>query len=226
MSASVRIRIDGVPVEAQAGSTILAAATAAGIEVPHLCHDPSLPPAGSCRLCTCKVNGRYAAACTTPVAPGQVVENDAADVRERRRVLVELLFAEGNHFCPSCERSGNCELQHAAYRLGIEGLRVPAQWPRRTLDGSHSAVFIDRNTCILCGLCVRASRERDGTGVFGFEGRGSALAIAVDAPGGLLAGSAVDAADRAVALCPVACLLVKGTAYRTPYGARRYDHDE
>lgn len=223
MSADgVRFSVDGVPVLAQAGQTIIQACDDAGIYVPRLCYRSDLPPGGACRLCTCKVNGRYAAACVTPVAASIVVENDTPELLAERRTIVEMLFVEGNHTCPSCEKSGDCDLQALAYRFGLHAMELPYQWPRRDIDAGHPDVFLDRNTCILCGLCVRASRSADRKSVFGFEHRGAQTRIAVNAPAGL---GATDVApgDRAVSACPVAALVVKRTGYQTPYGKRRFD---
>jgi [NiFe] hydrogenase diaphorase moiety small subunit len=218
---SVRFSVDGVAVVAQPGQTIVEACDAAGIYIPRLCYRPDLPPGGECRLCTCKVNGRYAAACTTPVAPAIVVENDTPELLAERRTLVEMLFVEGNHVCPGCEKSGDCDLQAMAYRLGIAAMPFPYRWPQREIDATHPRIFLDRNTCILCGLCVRASHA-DGKSVFGFENRGARMRVGVDSPAGL-GGTGIEVTDRAAAVCPVGAIVVKHTGYRPPIGERRYD---
>jgi len=221
-ATEVRLRIDGVPVVARAGQTIIAAADDAGIYIPRLCYTADLPPAGACRLCTCKINGRFVAACVTPVAPGLAVENDTPELNAQRRTIVEMLFVEGNHQCAFCERSGACELQAEAYRLGLPAMELTYQFPRRAIDASHAQLFLDRNTCIQCGLCVRASQHADGKSVFGFAGRGAHTQIAVNSPAGL-GGTDASIDDRAVAVCPVAAIVVKRTGYQTPVGKRRYD---
>ena len=86
---------------------------------------PGLEPFGSCRVCTVKANGRPCSACTQPVAEGMVVENDTPELREHRKMLIEMLFVDGNHFCMFCEKSGNCELQALAYRFGITAPKIP-----------------------------------------------------------------------------------------------------
>ena len=105
-----------------------------------------------------------------------VVENDTPALNDDRRALTEMLFVEGNHICPACEKSGNCELQAVAYHLGMTALRFDHFYPPRDLDASHPDVLLDRNRCILCALCVRASRDVDGKNVFEIGGRGIALA--------------------------------------------------
>ncbi len=222
MSATVNILVDGVEVQATFGQTIIEAADAAGIYIPRLCHMPGLTPFGSCRVCTVTANGRPCAACTTPVTAGMVVENDTERLRDFRRQLVEMLFAGGNHFCMFCEKSGHCELQALAYRLGIAASRYPLLFPSREVDASHPDIMIDRNRCILCGRCVRASRDLDGKQVFGFVGRGDRKRLAVlgDAR---LKDSNADATDRALAVCPVGSLLRKRQGFAVPVGQRPYD---
>ncbi|MCL7963163.1 MAG: 2Fe-2S iron-sulfur cluster-binding protein [marine benthic group bacterium] len=222
MSESFTFYIDGVPVEAAPGMTILDAAQAAGIWIPRLCWHEELEPFGGCRVCTVKMNGRSCAACTQPAEPESVVENDSVALREWRKALVELLFAEGNHFCMACEKSGNCELQALAYRLGIAAPRFEHRWQAREVDASHADVLIDRNRCILCARCVRASRDLDGKNVFGFTGRGPERRVAVNSDA-RLRDTDLDVSDRAVDICPVGAIIRKGVGFTVPIGARRYD---
>jgi len=220
--AQITFTIDGVEIRGAPGQTILEAAEAAGVYVPRLCWMKDLKPAGSCRVCTVRVNGRPQSACTQPIAPGMVVENDTEEMRELRRDLIDMLFVEGNHFCMFCEKSGNCELQALAYRFGITAPKYPFMFPQRDLDASHPEIFLDRNRCILCGRCVRASQELDGKHVFGFVGRGTTKRVAVNAPNCLVETEA-EAADQAVAACPTGSLLVKRVGYAVPVGQRRFD---
>ncbi|MBN1670649.1 MAG: (2Fe-2S)-binding protein [Kiritimatiellae bacterium] len=223
MNESITFTIDGVEVRAQPGQTILQAADAAGLYIPRLCAHEDLKPHGSCRICTVMVNGRPQAACTQPVAAGLVVENDTAELREHRKILIEMLFVEGNHYCMFCEKSGNCELQALGYRFGITAPRFPYLWPERNVDASHPDIFIDRNRCVLCGRCVRASRDVDGKCVFEFVGRGPNKRVAVNAEE-RLADTQLDIADKAADVCPVGAILKKRVGYAVPVGQRRYDH--
>ena len=218
----ITLTVDGVEVQGKPGQTILEAADEAGVYVPRLCWLKDLTPAGSCRVCTVRVNGRPQSACIQPIAPGMIVENDTEELRELRRDLIDMLFVEGNHFCMFCEKSGNCELQALAYRFGITAPKYPFMFPQRDLDASHPEIFIDRNRCILCGRCVRASQELDGKHVFGFVGRGTTKRVAVNAPDNL-AGTDVRATDKAVEACPTGSLLVKRVGYAVPVGQRRFD---
>jgi [NiFe] hydrogenase diaphorase moiety small subunit len=213
--------VDGIEVKATTGQTIIQACDAAGVYIPRLCYHPDLEPAGHCRLCTCGVDGRLISTCTTPASPGMVVESNTPGLNADRRTIIEMLFAEGNHFCPACEKSGDCELQALGYRLGMTALPFPYLWPQRELDATHPDIIIDRNRCVLCSRCIRASRTLDGKSVFGFEGRGIHMRLNVDA--NCLGETALSAADKAVEVCPVDCILLKDHGYRTPYGSRRFD---
>jgi [NiFe] hydrogenase diaphorase moiety small subunit len=133
-----------------------------------------------------------------------------------------MLFVEGNHFCMFCEKSGNCELQALAYRFGITAPKYPFMFPQRDLDASHPEIFVDRNRCILCGRCVRASQELDGKHVFGFVGRGTTKRVAVNASTNL-AETEAEAGDEAIAACPTGSLLVKRVGYAVPVGKRKFD---
>ncbi len=224
MSDTLKITLDGREVEARPGQTIIEAADAAGVYIPRLCHKPGLEPFGGCRVCTVKANGRAVSACTFPVSPDMVVENDTAELQEHRRVLLEMLFVEGNHFCMSCEKSGNCELQALGYRFGIAAPRFEQQFPRRELDASHPDILIDHHRCVLCGRCVRTSRDLDKKAVFGFVGRGPGKRIAVSS-GARLRDTSADVTDQALDACPVGALLRKRVGFAVPVGRRLYDHD-
>jgi [NiFe] hydrogenase diaphorase moiety small subunit len=220
--SSFTITIDGVEIEASAGQTILEAAEAAGHYVPRLCAHPELHVHGSCRVCTVKVNGKCQAACTQPVAPGMIIENDTDEVMGIRRAIIDMLFVEGNHFCMFCEKSGNCELQALAYRFGIAAPQYPYMFPKREVDATHPDIYIDRNRCILCGRCVRASRDVDGKNVFEFVGRGHEKQIAVNSEANLADTDALGT-DKAVELCPVGSLIRKRVGYAVPVGKRKFD---
>ena len=125
--------LDGREVPFVDGQSVLQAALAEGIEVPHLCAHPEFKPHGSCRVCTVKVNGHPTASCTCPAKDGLLVESETPELRELRRGLVQLLFVEGNHFCPSCEKSGDCKLQRHVNHLSrqMETANLTSHLPER-----------------------------------------------------------------------------------------------
>jgi len=215
--------LDGAEVPFAQGQTVLQAALAAGRHIPHLCYHPEFRPHGSCKLCTVKIGGSHATSCTLPAKEGLVVESDTEEVNAERRMLVQLLFVEGNHFCPSCEKSGHCKLQATAYELGMTSPRFDHFFPDRPVDASHPELLLDFNRCILCELCVRASAEVDGKQVFALAGRGMGKHLVVNSASGLLRDSAVAVTDKAAEVCPVGVILRKRVGFATPLGQRRFD---
>lgn len=218
------LMIDGVPVKFEPGQTVLEAALANGIWIPHLCWDLDFTPHGSCKLCIVVVNGRNGSACTIKAMPGQEVFSSSPEIEERRRTLLQMLFVEGNHFCPGCEKSGNCKLQALAYDAEMLSPHFNQFYPNRELDGSHPDILLDMNRCIMCELCVRASRDVDGKNVFGLAGRGRSSHIVVNAASGRLGDTDITLEDRAAHVCPVGAILPKRVGFAIPIGARRYDH--
>lgn len=218
--------IDGRDIPFTPGQTIIEAATAADVYIPHLCHNPEFKPHGSCKLCTVQVNGRNCSACTMPAAEGQQVLNNTKELNEARRSITQMLFVEGNHVCPGCEKTGNCQLQAVAYFVGMLDTHFPHFFPIRNVDASHPDVMLDLDRCILCELCVRASRDMDGKSVFGIAGRGMQSHLVVNADSGRLADTDIDVHDKAAQVCPVGAILVKRSAWQQPIGERIYDRED
>ena len=157
---AIRFTIDGRECRAKAGQTIYEAAKDNGIYIPTLCRYEGFKPAGSCRICTVRVGGRYMAACTQPVAEGMSVENKVPDLEDMRKSLIEMFFVEGNHMCPTCEKSGNCELQALAYRYQMLVPRFPYQFPKRDVEPAGTKILMEQNRCVKCLRCVRGVRDQ------------------------------------------------------------------
>lgn len=220
---SLTFTLDGKTIPFTEGQTIIQAASAAGVFIPHLCYHPEFKPHGSCKLCTVKVNGRHTASCTMRAAAGMVVESETEEINAERRALTQMLFVEGNHFCPSCEKSGNCQLQATAYHLGMMSPHYDHFFPSRPVDASHPEVLLDFNRCILCSLCVRASRDVDGKNVFALSGRGIGTHLIVNAKSGQLGDTDFTLDDKAAQICPVGVILKKRRGFAVPIGERKYD---
>ncbi|MBY0579997.1 MAG: (2Fe-2S)-binding protein [Burkholderiales bacterium] len=216
-------RLDGTDVPFEAGETILQAALKAGRFIPHLCHHPEFRPHGSCKLCTVKVDGRQAASCTRLATSGMKVESETEELNAERLALTQMLFVEGNHFCPSCEKSGDCQLQATAYHLGMTNAHYDHFFPNRPLDASHPDFLLDFNRCILCSLCVRASRDIDNKNVFGLAGRGMASHLIVNSKSGKLVDTDFSVSDKAAHVCPVGVILRKRQGFFIPIGSRTFD---
>ena len=221
MSKQLVFKIDGKTCSAQPGQTILEAAKASGIYIPALCRYEGFKAAGSCRICTVRVGGRYMAACTQPVAEGMAVENMAPDLEDMRKALIEMLFVEGNHMCPTCEKSGNCELQALAYRYQMLVPRIPYQFPVRKVEAAGPNILVEHNRCVKCLRCVRGVKTKDGKNVFGPLYRSKHKKIGVDKE---LAAKLPEAAAReAMDRCPVGSILKKEVGFAVPIGRRKYD---
>mgnify|MGYP003378304284 CR=1 FL=1 len=216
-------KFDGREIPFVDGQTILQAVQAAGQDIPHLCYHPEFKPHGSCKLCSVRIGERMIASCTTPAAAGMNVESDVPDINDQRRTLLQMLFVEGNHFCPSCEKSGACRLQASAYELQMMSPHYDHFFPDRPVDASHEDFLLDTNRCILCSLCVRASRDVDGKNVFAFSGRGIHTHLIVNARSGRLGDTDFAAADKAAQVCPVGCILRKRVGFAVPIGQRPFD---
>jgi [NiFe] hydrogenase diaphorase moiety small subunit len=223
VSERATFELDGVEVPFDDGQTVLQAALSAGRYIPHLCYHPEFTPHGSCKVCTARVDARTVATCTTPAKPGMRVESATEEMNGLRRTLLQMLFAEGNHFCPSCEASGNCVLQALGYDLGVMTAGFRHMFPVRPVDASHPDILLDFNRCVLCELCVRASREVDGKGVFALSGRGIDKHLIVNSESGELGNTDIAVTDKAVEVCPVGAILRKGVGFAVPIGSRRYD---
>lgn len=216
--------VDDVEVDAEPGQTIMEAADAAGVYIPRLCDHEGLRHQGSCRVCTVRAGGRSVAACTEPAAAGLDVESETPHLNKLRRDLVEMLFHEGNHLCPICEASGNCELQAMAYRLDMTApTKFPYLEPCRPVDTSHPDIALDTNRCISCGRCIRASEDVDGKGVFGYVGRGIERRVAVNGSELVESGAAVTDVAISPEVCPVGCIIRKRVGFAIPIGEREFD---
>ena len=154
-------------------------------------------------------------------AAGQEVEVDTPELHALRRTLVQMLFVEGNHFCPGCEKSGNCQLAGARLRIRNDDAAFRRiSFPISAVDASHPDVLIDRNRCIQCELCVRASRDVDGKSIFALAGRGMASKLVINSPTGQLGDSDFAVTDMAAHVCPVGAILIKRVGFAVPIGER------
>lgn len=221
MSKLIKFKIDGNECMANEGDYIVKAAKNNGVYIPTLCNLEGVKPKGSCRICTVKVNGRMMTACTTPVNEGMEIENMTPDIQELRKSIVELLFIEGNHYCPACEKSGNCELQALAYRFGVMIPRFPYNFPVREIDASNPKIIKEQNRCIMCKRCIRSIKDDKGRNIFAYKKRGYKSEVVVDPIIG--AEMTDELAQKAMDNCPVGSILVKEKGFDTPIGKRKYD---
>jgi NADH-quinone oxidoreductase subunit G/NADP-reducing hydrogenase subunit HndD len=203
----MRIEVNGRPVDAQEGDTLLAAVRRAGIGIPTLCHYDGLPPSGACRMCVVEVEGQrgLTPSCAYPVAPGMKVRTHSPRAVDARKTLVELLLAGHPDDCLYCARNGDCELQRLAQDLGVRrrryfGARTPARQ-----DVASPSIVRDPAKCILCGKCVRVCEEIQTVGAIDFIGRGSRAHVGPAFDEGLNVSSCVNC-GQCVAVCPTGAL--------------------
>ena len=178
-AAPVTVTIDGRRVDVPAGTSVLRAATEAGVPIPKLCATDSLTAFGSCRMCLVEVEGGtgVAASCTTPCTDEMVVSTQTETVRELRRNVMELYLSDHPEDCDGCAR-GNCEIQSMAATVGSAEVRYGRPGSRdqvahpRPVDLSNPYFAFDDASCIVCSRCVRACADIQGTFALTIEGRG------------------------------------------------------
>jgi NADH-quinone oxidoreductase subunit G len=172
------VTIDGRPVPIEGERNLLELVRKAGIDLPTFCYHSDLSVYGACRLCIVDVEGRgILGACSTPPEPGLVVRTNTAELREIRKISIELLLANHDRECTSCVRSGSCQLQDVARRLGITKIRYRSIHQPKPVDTSSPSLTRDPNKCVLCGDCVRFCDEIQGIGAIDFAHRGHDAAV-------------------------------------------------
>jgi len=223
MSKKINFVIDGKECQSEEGKYLVEAAKDNGVYIPTLCNFEGLKPKGSCRICTVKINGRLTTACTSPVLEGMKIENNTEELNEVRKEIIELLFVSGNHFCPACEKSGNCELQALAYRYGMMAPRFPFAFPQKEIDASYPQIIKDQNRCVLCKRCIRGIKDEKGRSYFAYKHRGNDSLVVADRK--LMAEMSPEKAEEAMDICPVGSILVREKGWVEPIGTRKFDND-
>jgi len=213
MSSIVTLQVNDRVISARAGASVLEAAKENGISIPTLCHMDGVSDVAACRLCLVHIEGkgRLQASCVTAAAEGMIVRTDSQTIREYRRMILELLFAEGNHVCSVCVSNGHCELQSLAAESGMDHVRYDYLHPVRNVDVSHERLALDHNRCILCTRCVRACDEIEGAHTLEIAGRGAHSQVIADM--GDPWGEAVTCTScgKCVQACPTGALFRKGS---------------
>ncbi len=210
----INLNINEQNLKAQEGETLLTVARREGIPLPTLCFLEGLSVAGSCRLCLVEVEGssKLQPACALKVTEGLSVKTATERLKRYRKMIVELLFAEGNHVCAVCVSNGNCELQDLAVQMGVDHIRFSYQFPERKVDLSHPLFGFDANRCVLCTRCVRACDEIEGAHTWDVAGRGQSAHIISDMAQPWGSATSCTSCSKCVAVCPVGALFGKGVS--------------
>lgn len=179
----VNVTVNGTAVQVPEGTTILNAAKAAGVDIPHLCYLKDLNEIGACRVCCVEIEGErnLVPSCNNPVFEGMSIRTNTDRVRRTRRINVELILSQHDCHCATCLRSGNCHLQSVANDLGILENPYPADlvtgaralWPR------DFPLYRDTNKCIKCMRCIQVCDKVQGVHVWDLSGTGSRTRVDV-----------------------------------------------
>jgi NADH-quinone oxidoreductase subunit G len=206
----INLKINGVPIQVEEGTTILEAAKKANIIIPSLCYNPDLPAWASCGICIVRVAGspKLIRACTTPVDGGlegkDIITHDG-EIIATRRVVLELILSNHPNDCLQCPRNNNCELQTLAAEFGIRESPYRKITEGLPIDDSNPAIILNPEKCIRCGRCVKVCQDVQNVWALEFLGRGikGKIASAADVP---LGDSPCIKCGQCSAHCPVGAI--------------------
>ena len=175
----VHIKINNIPVEAPAGTMVLAAAKKIGIDIPHLCFHPDQAVKAKCRICSVEVKGsrKLSAACTTVIWEGMEVFTDTELVRDTQVGILQLIMADHDKDCLTCARNGHCELQSLCARFNIQMPNLPDVTKKRTVENTNPSIVRNPSKCIKCGRCFRVCKDVQGVEALTFAGRSDDLTV-------------------------------------------------
>jgi formate dehydrogenase alpha subunit len=212
---TITITLDGVEVSGSSGMTILDLARESGVDIPTLCHDHYLTPAGACRLCIVEdeSSGTLLASCVAPIRPGMVINTRSPRVMERRKMLIQLMLASHPDSCLVCDKGNQCQLRKLGAEMGIGLVELQRIPQLAAIQEVNPFIERDLSKCILCGKCIRADQELVVEGAIDYIGRGFAAKPATlnDMP---LEKSECTFCGTCVAHCPTGALMEKERSYR------------
>jgi bidirectional [NiFe] hydrogenase diaphorase subunit len=206
------LKIDDRDVSGGENESILDVARENGIFIPTLCHIDGLSDIGACRLCVVEIKGssKLVPACVTQIQEGMEVYTQTEVLAKYRKMILEMLFTEGNHICSVCVSNGHCELQYLAARLGVDHVHLPYLHQQRSVDASHERFLIDHNRCILCTRCVRVCDEIEGAHTWDVTGRGTKARVITDLNQPWGTSETCTGCSKCVHICPTGALVEKG----------------
>ena len=207
----VKLTIDNRPIEVEAGTTILKAARQNGIDIPTLCYFELAGmnfenKPGGCRVCVVEVEGRrnLAPACVTECMEGMVVHTHNARVINARKTVVELILSDHPNDCLQCAKSGDCELQALATKLGIREIPFKGEQSTYRKDTTKS-VYRDMDKCVMCRRCETMCNQIQSVGALSAINRGFPAVVSPAFESDLGTTSCVNC-GQCVQVCPVGAL--------------------
>ncbi|WP_341764391.1 NADH-quinone oxidoreductase subunit NuoG [Candidatus Tisiphia endosymbiont of Beris chalybata] len=208
----IKITIDNIEVEVEAGTTILQACNKLGIEVPHFCYHERLKVAGNCRMCLVEMEKfpKPVASCSMPVAPSMVIHTNSLEVKKAREGVMEFLLINHPLDCPICDQGGECDLQDQAFKYGRGSNRFVEN--KRTVKDKYMGPLIKTHMtrCIQCTRCIRFATDIAGIEEIGAIFRGEHMEVTSYLERSLdseLSGNIID-------ICPVGALNSKPYSFK------------
>jgi NADP-reducing hydrogenase subunit HndD len=204
----ISVNINGRPITAPKGKTILETARENGIDIPTLCFLEGLSPVGACRLCVVEVEGSrtLVGSCHTPIAEGMVINTHSPKVIATRRVLVELMLASHPDSCLVCDAANCCELRKIAADLDIGLPRFRARRHYYPVEDENPDIVRDMSKCILCRRCVSACRDLKDESIFSLAYRGFESKVIYDLDRPVAGQETCRDCDTCISLCPTGAL--------------------
>lgn len=210
MNNKIKLQIDNIEVEVEAGQSLLEASRKANIEIPTLCYHRDLSPNGTCGLCVVEIEGQSVLkrACVTPATQGMVIHTNTPRIRMVRKNILELIVAVHPKECLECIRHGSCELQKWCEKFNIR--KIPYEWTDRGLpiDNHSRGIVRDMNKCISCGRCVNVCRDNQSVYAIDFHKRGANTIVSPPLGITLEEGTCVNC-GQCIVYCPVGALYEK-----------------
>jgi bidirectional [NiFe] hydrogenase diaphorase subunit len=209
----VEMIVDGRPIQASQGVSVLQACLDNNIYIPHLCFledDPE--PDAACRLCFVEIDGFPApvTSCTTTAIDGLHVRTDGPRTRHLQQSALRMILSNHRVDCKPCHANRACALQKMAgfLKIGLKSAPLPAIPRPAAVDHSHPGIDLYPHRCVLCGRCIKVCKDARGHALLTLAGRGIDTAVRYY-PGAGDADMACHACSRCVAVCPVGALQPK-----------------